>query len=86
MLERRKDNEAKRALDRLLNTTSRPVNDMEVLDRLLFESLDKEKTISEKCFEFMAILDELGFDVVNMDVNLSSFVTDGEKGKQENQL
>jgi hypothetical protein len=82
MLEHRKDNEAKRALDRLLNTTSQPINDMEVLDRLLFESLDRDKTGQEKSIEFLEILILCGFDVVNMDMNLSSFVMDAEKGKK----
>jgi hypothetical protein len=32
------------------------------------------------------VMDWIGFDVTRKDVILSSFVTDGEKGKQENQL
>jgi hypothetical protein len=81
ILEHRKDNEAKRALDRLLNTTSQPINDMEVLDRLLFESLDRDKTGQEKSIEFLEILILCGFDVVNMDMNLSSFADDENKGR-----
>jgi hypothetical protein len=58
-----------------------PINDMEVLDRLLFESLDRDKTGQEKSIEFMEILILCGFDVVNMDMNLSSFADDENKGR-----
>jgi len=77
MLDKRKQTKVKRLLDRLLNTTSQPIcNDMEILDRILFESVDMEKTEQEKVFEFMDILILCGFDVCKMDVNLSSFIAD----------